>query len=384
MSKPKALLFKAIKKLDNSSVLSGMLQNKNRKVIGLFVFMIMLPLVIVAAFFYSDIRLNNISSSISSSEEVQQPVSAEDPFGELRLISREEFLKKFNTSPAYLPKPVEITASLSGFLRSNSSNALLPARNWGVPFEDINSTSALAIEMPSGRILYGKNVYEIRPIASLSKITAALVTLDTSSLDEKATVSLNAIRSEGNAGNLVAGEVFTVKHLLYAMLLESSNDAAVALEEHYNNKKSSSDPDFVSLMNKKAVELGLNGTVFEEPTGLSPNNRSSAVDVAKTLYTAFENETLREIMGTPTYTVKSLNREINHYWINLNALLGTEPEVLGGKTGYTEEAGPSMATMASTPQEGKYLAIVVLNADDRLEASRQLLKWVERAYIWTE
>ncbi|MDX1535751.1 MAG: serine hydrolase [Candidatus Spechtbacterales bacterium] len=383
MNNTKQLAKALIKKFSRYSIFEN---KKNTQLALILGSVIVLPALLVVLFFYGDINTRDLASSLSleSENELNSEENTEQPTFELKLISREDFLEDFNPEPAFLPRPVEITASLSGFLRSNSSGALLPARNWGVSFEDIEAETALALEVPSKRILYGKNVFESRPIASLSKLVVALVAIENMDINEEITVSNEAIRTEGNAGDLVTDEKFTLEKLLYALLLESSNDAAAAIEEHYNKNRDPGTPDFVSMMNKKVISMGLNDTVFEEPTGLSENNKSSAISVAEMLYATFENQTLRDIISTPTYTTTSLNRGINHYWINLNALLGVEEDVLGGKTGYTEEAGPSMATIAKTPQDNKYLVVVVLNADDRLEASRSLLNWTKKAYIWTE
>lgn len=356
---------------------------ENHKMAGLLASIVLLPIIMVLVFFYGGINAKNLSSSINQQEAAVEE-QGEEPSFELKLISREDFLEKFSAEPAFLPRPVEVTTSLSGFLRSNSSGALLPARNWGIPFEDIPAQVAVAVEMPSKRVLYGKNISEVRSIASISKLVTGLVVAENLNVNTEVEISESAVRAEGNAGNFLVGEVFTVKELLYALLLESSNDAGIALEEFYNSQREAGSPDLVSMMNKKAMDLSLNDTTFEDPTGLSPNNRSSALSITKILYEAYNNDVLREIMATPSYTAKSTNREISHYWINLNSLIGVEEGVLGGKTGYIEEAGPSMTVISSTPQEGKYIVTVVLNADDRLEASRQLLNWTKKAYIWTE
>lgn len=368
--------------------LTAKLKDKDPKLLAVFGAAVALPVVLSLVFFYGNLNLRNITASLTfwSTEKPNNGLQNNPGISDfkLRLVSQEEFLKKYNPTPALLPKPIQLNATLSGFLRSNPSIELLPARNWAIGFEDIQAQSAIAIEMPTKRILYGKNVFEVRPIASITKLITALTAYNNLKLDEVVTVSQSAIRTEGAAGGLIAGEQLTVEQLLYAVLLESSNDAAVALQEHYDKNKDPGSLDFMAQMNLQAREIGASDTFFEEPTGLSPNNRSSANSIAKILYEVSQKQKLASIMAAAAYATEAQNRDTGHYWINLNTLLEAYEGVIGGKTGYTEEAGPSMAIISETPNDERYLIVAVLNATDRVQETTRLLKWVKEAYIWEE
>lgn len=318
--------------------------------------------------------------------ELKQPAgdSNEPPLNpNLKLVDRNTFLAFYQPDPAILPGGSELITSLSGFLHTNSGVELLPVRNWSVPQPDIRATASISIEMPSRRILYGENIFEVRPIASLTKLMTALVAYEHLRLDDTVTISQKAFLAEGDSAGLVTGEQLKVEQLLYALLLESSNDAATALAEHYDAHRGANS-DFVTLMNKKAGELKLADAFFDEPTGISPANRASAYTVSQLLYSAFQNAKLAEVMSSSSFTASAHNKDISHYWINLNTLLGAYEGILAGKTGYTEEAGPSMTVLAKSPRDGRHISVVVLDAEDRIEESRALLEWTNRAYIWQE
>lgn len=370
----------------NTHRIKRQLKENPKIFIVLFVVMV-LPILMVALLFYVDINWNNLTASFnpsSNSDDLfEKNIILEKEF-DLRLISRDKFLEKYKTRPTVLPQAIELNVSLSGFLKSNSAIKLLPARNWAVPFIDIDSTVALAIEFPNKRVLYGKNIFEVRPIASLSKLITALVVVENLKLDDIVIISQNAIETEGNSAGLVAGEKLTVNELLYALLLESSNDAAVALEEYYNTEKESGFINFIELLNQKALELGLSDTLFVDSSGLGSGNVSSAYSIAQILYEAFQDKTLKKIMATSTFSMASQNESFTYYWVNLNTLLGAYEGIIAGKTGYTDEAGPSMAILVKPSYKDTYTVIVVLNAKDRVEATINIYEWIKKAYIWKE
>jgi len=296
---------------------------------------------------------------------------------------RESFLEKYQASSLnFLPQANIASSSLSGFINNNSTSALLPVRNWQVQFKDIDATTALVVYMPNQRVLYGKNVFEQRSIASLTKLMTALVVLDNFDPQDVITISQEAIRQEGDSARFVAGEQFTVNQLLYALLLESSNDAAYAFLEHY--EKTNPGAIFTDAMNQRALDMGLDGTFFVDSSGLDDNNVSTSYEVAQLLYIAFKNDLLRQVMSEASYTVRSSNRDIAHFWVNLNSLLGNQEDIILGKTGFTTAAGPSMTAVANSPIQNNFMVTVVLDAQDRIEATKELIEWTKGAYIWDE
>ena len=135
--------------------------------------------------------------------------------------------------------------------------------------------------------------------------------------------------------------------------------------------------DFVNEMNALALAWGLNDTHFVEPTGLDPNNRSSARDLAKMTKTIFANERLIDIAGQQNYSFSTINTQKKHWINNTNKLLNTEVNVLAGKTGYLEEAGYCLVLKANGKEKGR-LIVIVLNSPDsssRFAEAQSLMYW---------
>lgn len=290
--------------------------------------------------------------------------------------------KVFYTEPTSFPNTSNISYA---FLDRIKNPGYYPIRIWDVDLENINAASAITIEPNSQKILYHKNIFDTRPIASLSKLMTALVVLDEMPLKDEILISRTAVETFGDAGDLAAGEKITVESLLYALLVTSSNDAAIALEEYYNAFRAEEEATFVAAMNRKAQELELSDTFFVEPSGLNLNNRSTAYDLARMSDYIFQIPKIRQILSTPVIDVQSVDGILNHHLVNSNKLLGVMPDILAGKTGYTEEAGESLVIYVKRKDNSdKYLIYLILGSDDRLKAARQLIDWVNRAYIWEQ
>ncbi|NLX78128.1 MAG: D-alanyl-D-alanine carboxypeptidase, partial [Clostridiaceae bacterium] len=140
---------------------------------------------------------------------------------------------------------------------------------------NINARSAIVMDFETGRVLFEKNAYQRRPMASTTKVMTAIVALENSSLDELVTVSRNAASIHGSLMHLKAGETLTLRELMYGLLLCSGNDAAIAIAEHVGG----SVDKFLEMMNEKAREIGALNTNFTTPHGLDdPGHYSTAYD----------------------------------------------------------------------------------------------------------
>lgn len=260
----------------------------------------------------------------------------------------------------------------------NDSESTLPRRNWSVPALELNAEAVLAVATDGRRIYYNKNMEERRPVASLTKLMTAIIVLENYNLDKIIKVSELAVRREGSRGDLKPSEEITVRALLYMMLVDSSNDAAIALAEE--------NPNFISLMNKKAKELGLSNTHFTNSDGLDENdNYSTTIDIAK-IFSYFANNypAVFDILKTKNMIVYSADGKITHRLKNTNALLGVINEVKAGKTGYTEMAGGSLALLVSglNFSDKNNIITVILGSPDRFGESEKLIQWLKEAYIW--
>lgn len=223
---------------------------------------------------------------------------------------------------------------------------------------DLHAASAVVMEAKTGRILYEKNGNQKRAMASTTKIMTLLVALEYGDFETPVTISENAASQPKVHMNLQTGETFRLMDLLYAMMLVSYNDAAVAVAEAVAGDVDS----FCYLMNLKARELGAYQTHFSTPNGLdAADHYSTAVDMALIARAALEDETAMTIMQTRSYTIQQ--DEVNSRSVQLgnkNPLLSSYTGAIGGKTGYTSEAGLCLVGLAE--KDGVQLISVVLGS----------------------
>jgi D-alanyl-D-alanine carboxypeptidase (penicillin-binding protein 5/6) len=198
----------------------------------------------------------------------------------------------------------------------------------------------------------------------------ALVTVHARGLSHIVTVSADAASQSGSTLGLTAGERISVRSLLYALLLQSSNDAAVALAEDI----SGSTQTFVARMNLRARQLGLAATRFASPHGLDDAGRSTAADLATLTRSALGSTVLRSVMAT-RYAVIANPAGPERRIQNRNAMLWLYPGTFAGKTGYTAAAGECLITAAT--RSGRTLVSVVLgdHGDSAFDDSATLLNY---------
>ncbi len=246
-----------------------------------------------------------------------------------------------------------------------------PKRNWSAPFLELKAEAALAMSLDGGRIYYNKNIETRRPIASLTKLMTAIIVLENYDLNRTVKISAEAVKRESASGGLRVGENIAVRSLLSIMLIDSSNDAAFALAEQKKN--------FISLMNEKAVEMGLKNTHFSVPDGLdSDGNYSSALDIAKIfVYLVEKHSEALEILKTKNMTVYSVDGKIEHRLESTDKLLDADGDIIAGKTGFTDNAGGCLVLLAKNG-----IVSVVLGSTDRFGESQKMIQWLKTAYIW--
>lgn len=232
---------------------------------------------------------------------------------------------------------------------------------------DVSAQQAVLIEQSSGRVLFAKNADEQASIASITKVMTAIIAIESGKMNEKATISRNAIYTEGSSIYLEQGEEMFLKDLVYGLMLRSGNDAAVAIAEYVGG----SEEGFVYLMNEKAKWLGMTNTHFDNPHGLdSETHYSSAHDMAILMQYAMENPVFQEISGSKRY----LSENRSYYWQNKNKLLTIFYEYCtGGKTGYTKQTGRTLLTTAE--KDGMKLIAVTLDAPDDWNDHMAMFEW---------
>ncbi|MBR5453805.1 MAG: D-alanyl-D-alanine carboxypeptidase [Clostridia bacterium] len=249
------------------------------------------------------------------------------------------------------------------FLLFCSSSKALAAENINVSAE-----SAVLIEVSGGRVVYEKNAYCRMPMASTTKIMTALVAIEEGDLDRIVTVSDKAVGVEGSSIYLYPGEKLSMRDLIYALMLESANDAAAAIAIAV----AGSVEGFARLMNLKADEIGLADTHFENPHGLdSEQHYTTAYDLACLAAYALRNESFREIVSTYRRVIPLQDNEGSRVLLNHNRLLRSYDGAIGVKTGFTKKSGRCL--VSSAERDGVTLVSVTLNAPDDWNDHKEML-----------
>jgi len=199
---------------------------------------------------------------------------------------------------------------------------------------NVNAHGAILMDFNTGRVLWEKNSKTPLAMASTTKIMTAIVALEMANLEDVVKVSRKAAVSPQVKMSLSENEEIKLEYLLYALMLQSYNDSAVAIAEHI----SGSVEEFCRLMTEKAKELGATDTIFETPSGLDlGEHQSTANDMAIITRYALKNEKFMKIINTPNITVSSNKRTYN--LVNKNRLLNEFDGANGVKTGFTGKAG---------------------------------------------
>ncbi len=252
----------------------------------------------------------------------------------------------------------------------------------------VAAKSALLIDVNSGNVLMEQNADEKRYPASLTKIMTALVVSERCSLTDSVTVhpdTFSDLIPDGSSVSLREGEVMTVEHLLYCMLLASGNDAANALAIH----TAGSLETFYDLMNRKAADLGCTNTHFANAHGLqNPDHYTTARDLYRITRAFIQNSTLLRISNTVSYVIPATNKSSprilssTNYLINGNSTIRYLYTLARGiKTGTTSAAGHCL--ISSAEKNGLYLVSIVLGADKDADTgnimsfveTKRMLEW---------
>lgn len=237
--------------------------------------------------------------------------------------------------------PVALTSSLPTALTGTSARA------------------AVLIEAESGDIVFRQNERARLPMASTTKIMTALVAIEALPLDTPVTVTPASVGIEGSSIYLTEGETLTLEELLYALLLESANDAAATIAVAVSGSVEA----FAVLMNEKAASLGLSDTHFVNPHGLDDaDHYTTAYELAIIARAALQNEDFRRICSTTRKTIPLRGTEGVRLLLNHNKLLKSYDGCIGVKTGFTKKTGRCL--VSATERDGVTLIAVTLGAPD--------------------
>ena len=239
----------------------------------------------------------------------------------------------------------------------------------------LSAQSAVLIDARDGRILYEKDADTPRPMASTTKIMTAIVAIENGDVNEIIEITDEAVGVEGSSIYLQKGEKMTLLELLYALLLQSANDAAVAIAVGVGG----SVEGFAQMMNEKALELGLTLTHFENPNGLdSEGHVTTARELALLTAYALKDPTFAEIVSTYKRKISGPDGSVRLV-VNHNKLLNMYDGCVGVKTGFTKKSGRCLVSAAC--RESLTLVAVTLSAPDDWRDHTALLNYGYENYL---
>lgn len=218
----------------------------------------------------------------------------------------------------------------------------------------LQAEAALLMEAQSGQILFSKNPDQPMYPASITKILTGIIAIESGKLEEIVTVSEKAVQTGGSSVYLEVGEQKPLRDLVYGALVNSGNDAAVAIAEHLGGSVTG----FARMMNEKASELGATGSHFVNPSGMPDDDHvTTARDMALITRYAMQNETFREVVGTKEYPWEGESWQPGEI-VNHNRLLWDYEGATGVKNGYTKAAQQTF--VATSERDGQQLIAVCL------------------------
>jgi D-alanyl-D-alanine carboxypeptidase len=258
-----------------------------------------------------------------------------------------------------------------------------------LPFQDnqnplnIEAKSALVMDVDTDYIMYEKDKDTPRSIASITKIMTAMVILDTNP-DLLKTVTVKTPYLNGANIKLKEGEKLTFLNLFNAAMIASANDAVYALAED----TFSSIDNCVLAMNEKAQSLHLENTKFFNPTGLDKdddpniqeNNQSTAFELAQIFDYSTNYSLIWKTLPKGSLDISSIDDKYHHHVAPTNQILGEFPGILGGKTGYTFDAGQSLVII--TKRNNHRIVTVILSSPDRFLEAKKLTNWSFYNFSW--
>lgn len=217
------------------------------------------------------------------------------------------------------------------------------------------ATSAVLMDTDNNRIIYSKNIHEVRSVASISKIMTALIAVESGKLDNEVKINNSINKAYGSAIYIKVGEKMKLRDLVYGLMLRSGNDAALAIADYVGG----SVDNFVTMMNHKAKEIGMKNTKFNNPSGLDEDkgNYSTAYDMAILTSYAMKISDYKDIVKTKEYKLET--NKNTYIWHNKHKLHRLYKYTTGGKTGFTKKAKRTLVTTAS--KDNTNLVAVTLN-----------------------
>ena len=245
----------------------------------------------------------------------------------------------------------------------------------------LSSDSAIVMELSTGTILYRKNIHKQHYPASITKIMTALLAIENCKMNDTVVYSkknLDSLTAEDSNIQCQVGEKMSVKDCLYALMLSSANETATALAEHI----AGSSEAFAKLMNERAKQAGATDTHFANPNGLHDDNHYvTAYDMSMIMKAAIQYPVFLDVIHTTEYTIPANNKRTEPFqsYQRHKMLFTTSPyydaDVIGGKTGYTDQAGKTLVTYAKRGNVSLISVVMKSNGDQVFDDTKKLLDY---------
>jgi D-alanyl-D-alanine carboxypeptidase len=253
----------------------------------------------------------------------------------------------------------------------------LPILSEDSGFPIISAQSAYVRDLDSRQVLYEKDSDNPHLPASTAKMVTALVAM--SYYPEDTVLTVGEFSVDGQKMGLQEGEEITVEDLLYGLLIYSANDAAEVLARNFPGGREF----FITSMNSKVKDLGLEKTYFTNPAGLDGKGQvTTARELVQVAEYAMQNDRFAEIVGMKEKTVTSIDGGFLHELENTNELLGEVPGVLGVKTGWTASARENLVVYIN--RDGRRIMVALMGSQDRFGEAKELIGWIFENYQWLE
>ncbi len=289
--------------------------------------------------------------------------------------------QKLIQSPALIGvSKAEAGSSVStAFILPISEPTYFPIRDTAVPVPELTAKAFLIYDTRNEKVIFSKEPGRVLPVASLTKLLTAVISLDFLDPQEVITITGDSYNVDGEGADFRLEERFYFKDLLGAMLVKSSNDAALAIAKTLEQKTGE---NFVGLMNRRARQIGMAESRFIDPAGLSDDGFSTARDLLRLARYSENYPEIWRLFGLRSLDINSVDGKLAHHFESTNKLWPLLPNLKGGKTGYTDGALGCMILAEYLPEQDSSLIIIVLGSTDRFGEVKKLSDWAKVAFRW--
>ncbi|MDP3731071.1 MAG: serine hydrolase [bacterium] len=269
--------------------------------------------------------------------------------------------------------------SQRAFLLPISEPTYFPIRDTSITPPELSAKSFLIYDSINGKIIFSKDPGRALPVASLTKLLTAVVALENLDPQEVITITHESFNVDGQGADFHIQEQLYFKDLLGAMLVKSSNDAAMTIAKAVEQKTGQK---FTDLMNNKAFQIGMDSSNFLDPAGLNDEGYSSSRDLLRLVHYTKHYPLIHQFTGLSSLKITSAEGKFAHNFNSTNKLWGILPGLTGGKTGYTDGALGCMITEENLSAQNSSLVIIILGSADRFGEIKQLSDWAKLAFRW--